>query len=69
MMDWRQRQELDRYITGNYGEDQFKGLSEDVAYICTNPDDCEHKDTMCVVDEVYCSQCDTECTFCKVEEL
>lgn len=24
-MDYKQRQDLDRYITGNYGEDQFKG--------------------------------------------
>ena len=24
-MERRERQALDRYITGNYGEDQFKG--------------------------------------------
>jgi hypothetical protein len=27
-MDYRERQSLDRYITGNYGEDQFKGEAE-----------------------------------------
>ncbi len=33
--------ELDRYITGNYGEDQFKGMDE-----CplTGDPDCEHLD-------------------------
>jgi len=27
-VDNRQRQTLDRYITGNYGEDQFRGEAE-----------------------------------------
>ena len=27
-MDARQRQDLDRYITGNYGEEQFEGTEE-----------------------------------------
>jgi hypothetical protein len=29
MMDRHQREALDRHITGNYGEDQFKGLGDD----------------------------------------
>jgi hypothetical protein len=28
-MDWRQRQDLDNYITGHYGEDQFKEEPQD----------------------------------------
>lgn len=29
MMNRREKDSLDRYITGNYGEDQFKGGPED----------------------------------------
>lgn len=28
----RERDALDRYITGNYGEDQFRGMAEDEEY-------------------------------------
>ena len=31
-MDLRQRQDLDRYITGNYGEDQFNDEFPDTAH-------------------------------------
>ena len=30
MMDARMRQDLDNYITGHYGEDQFKGEDDEV---------------------------------------
>jgi hypothetical protein len=29
-LNFRERQSLDRYITGNYGEDQFKGEEEEM---------------------------------------
>jgi hypothetical protein len=29
MMDQRMRNDLDRHITGNYGEDQFRGMEDE----------------------------------------
>ena len=40
-MEQRMKDALDRYITGNYGEDQFRG-------ICKNCKDCnEDRDCFC----------------------
>jgi hypothetical protein len=40
-VDARQRQDLDRYITGNYGEDQFKGMASVDAGTSVHFDYCE----------------------------
>ena len=42
MLDSRQRNELDRHITGNYGEDRFKGGGEN-CQLCDDP--CDEDDT------------------------
>lgn len=37
-MNYRERNDLDRYITGNYGEDQFRDLH------------CDHEQDLCIRD-------------------
>ena len=47
MMDSRMRNELDRHITGNYGEDRFKGQE---------PEECQLCEALCDEDDV-CPKC------------
>jgi len=60
-MDKRMSESLDRYITGNYGEDQFRG---DELEVCECEDDsCEICNPTITEEDEYC---DEDCSCCKM---
>ena len=54
-MDYIMEQGLDRYITGNYGEDQFRDNDEELCSYCDEMAEFVEEDNW--ADTLYCIRC------------